>query len=255
MTYLLKSTSLFRCLPNSSYVQLAGKPIQLVISTRHAWSGDGQWQLKRKLPTESSDMHPSRPVKRKRQDEEMLAQDAINAANKGIGMARKGASVKNAPRSAMDIPIPRYLIFFSRPTRIGSSGIKVGFPTSRKFPCYHHLSVSELLLDVLSAFDERRRAFSKSMPINPFGQPAGPKNTSISADELDLEQHGRHLLKHIFPRQYGIRSVFTVYRVREAPTWKMKEISIAVGDEGLANQLVLSFSRHSTKANVQPRVA
>ena len=90
------------------------------------------------------------------------------------------------------------------------------------------------LLDVLSAFDERRQASRKIILGDPpTEQPGQPKDASKSASELDIEQHGRHLLKHIFPRQYGMRSVFTVYRVREAPTWRMKEMSIAVGVKNL----------------------
>ena len=125
MTYLLKSTSLFRRLPNCSYTQLAGKPIQLVLTTRNVPSlrfGNGSFDIS--LPS---------PVKRKRVDEEKPAQEVMEATNKGIGRAQKGASTKNSPRSPMDIPVPRYLIFFSQPTRSGSSQIKVGFPTSRKF--------------------------------------------------------------------------------------------------------------------------
>ncbi|KAF8344291.1 uncharacterized protein EI90DRAFT_3029093, partial [Cantharellus anzutake] len=211
MTYLLKSTSLFLSLPNLSFVQLAGKPLQHVISAKRflaAQSDYDQRQRKRKLTVELSAADALPPVKKRKTN--VPEKSDVRTSKQGSWTMRREAKVRYTRRSAMDIPIQRYIIFYSQPTRTSGFGIKFGFPSKH----------------VLSSFDEQRQMFKRDSLETPPAQAARPRNPIKSDDELNLERHGRHLLMHIFPRQYGLRSVFSVNTVRDAPTWRMKEINI-----------------------------
>lgn len=218
MYHLLLNTSIFVALPNDSFCQLVGTPITELKPRTLGFLSAKTAALDHnpKPPLNGPTDENRRPPKRRRVEDAVLTVPtaetapeindrygksvATRSANFGFSSYMAEYNTFPSRRTPADISFSRVRIFYARPvmtkdTTTGHKYIAIGLPPNREAMFFTYIFFC--LIRITYADVLHRLA-----PVKLLANGDVPSRGNIAGRDA------RHVLKHIFPRQFGLRHPF-----------------------------------------------